>query len=377
MNVLIIPSWYPGKSDSLLGVYHKDYAKALSKYENVNMLFINKYGLSYIFKYLFIKNKVIVNESGYKTYIYKMLDLSKISKKLELIRYRKVLDRAYKDYIKSETIPDIIHAQVTLPAGYGSSCIGKKYNIPVLVTEHSSNYYQYFKGINKEFGDYVINNSHYSTVSNYMKNELNLNKCYVIPNIVDTSVFNKKKYKRGKTLRLICIAGFRNGKNLDDIIKVIDNLVNKKKMDVHLDMVGDGYLMPYLNELVDSLNLRKYISFKGCIKDKNEIAKLLASSDIYLVASDIETFCIPGVEALASGTPVVSSRCKGTSEYVDSKCGEFFNCHDIDDFSDAIIRVSKKLDSYDINYLKSVASKYSSDEVCKKAIKIYKEIIKK
>ena len=135
--------------------------------------------------------------------------------------------------------------------------------------------------------------------------------------------------------------------------------------------------MPYLNELVDSLNLRKYISFKGCIKDKNEIAKLLASSDIYLVASDIETFCIPGVEALASGTPVVSSRCKGTSEYVDSKCGEFFNCHDIDDFSDAIIRVSKKLDSYDINYLKSVASKYSSDEVCKKAIKIYKEIIKK
>ena len=99
MNVLIIPSWYPGKSDSLLGVYHKDYAKALSKYENVNMLFINKYGLSYIFKYLFIKNKVIVNESGYKTYIYKMLDLSKISKKLELIRYRKVLDRAYKDYI--------------------------------------------------------------------------------------------------------------------------------------------------------------------------------------------------------------------------------------------------------------------------------------
>ena len=306
-----------------------------------------------------------------------MLDLSKISKKLELIRYRKVLDRAYKDYIKSETIPDIIHAQVTLPAGYGSSCIGKKYNIPVLVTEHSSNYYQYFKGINKEFGDYVINNSYYSTVSNYMKNELNLNKCYVIPNIVDTSVFNKKKYKRGKTLRLICIAGFRNGKNLDDIIKVIDNLVNKKKMNVHLDMVGDGYLMPYLNELVDSLNLRKYISFKGCIKDKNEIAKLLASSDIYLVASDIETFCIPGVEALASGTPVVSSRCKGTSEYVDSKCGEFFNCHDIDDFSDAIIRVSKKLDSYDINYLKSVASKYSSDEVCKKAIKIYKEIIKK
>ena len=37
MNVLIIPSWYPGKSDSLLGVYHKDYAKALSKYENVNI----------------------------------------------------------------------------------------------------------------------------------------------------------------------------------------------------------------------------------------------------------------------------------------------------------------------------------------------------
>ena len=54
----------------------------------------------------------------------------------------------------------------------GLGTLSKKYNIPVIVTEHSSNYYQYFKGINKEFGDYVINNSYYSTVSNYMKQKM-------------------------------------------------------------------------------------------------------------------------------------------------------------------------------------------------------------
>ena len=189
------------------------------------------------------------------------------------------------------------------------------------------------------------------------------------------NTFNKKRYKRTPTLRLVVVAGFRNGKNLNDVIDAV-NLLVKRGIDVHLDMVGDGYLMPYLKEMVDNYELNKYVTFLGR-KTKEEVAEILSCNDIYIIASDTETFCIPGVEALGSGTPVVSSRCKGTSEYVDSKCGEFFNCHDIDDFSDAIIRVSKKLDSYDINYLKSVASKYSSDEVCKKAIKIYKEIIKK
>ena len=175
MKVLVIPSWYPDENDKLLGIYHKEYATAISNNNiDVDMLYISRIGISKIFKYPFMMKKQIDNEKTYKVYKYKMLDISKISKKLQLKLYAKKLETFYKDYLKLNTKPDIIHSMVTLPSGYACAKLGKKYNIPVLVTEHSSNYYQYFKGINKKFGEYVLKNTTFSTVSNYMKNELNV-----------------------------------------------------------------------------------------------------------------------------------------------------------------------------------------------------------
>ena len=44
MNVLIVPSWYPEGNDELLGIYHKEFASAISDYVNTNMLYIYRIG---------------------------------------------------------------------------------------------------------------------------------------------------------------------------------------------------------------------------------------------------------------------------------------------------------------------------------------------
>ena len=44
--------------------------------------------------------------------------------------------------------------------------------------------------------------------------------------------------------------------------------------------------------------------------------------------------------------------------------------------AEKIIKVSKKLDKYDIKYLKQVANRYSGKEISNKALKIYKEMCK-
>ena len=58
MNVLIVPSWYPEGNDELLGIYHKEFASAISDYVNTNMLYIYRIGLSYVFKYPFMKEHI-------------------------------------------------------------------------------------------------------------------------------------------------------------------------------------------------------------------------------------------------------------------------------------------------------------------------------
>lgn len=376
MKVLVIPSWYPEGNDSLLGIYHKEYTKALSTKIDTDMLYISRYGISDIFKYILSQKLEIDNEATYKVYKLKMLDLSKISYKLQMKLYTKKLEKLYKKYIKHNTIPDILHAEVTIPAGYAVTKLGKKYNIPVIVTEHSSNLLQYFKDNNTEYGKYVLDNARYSTVSNIMKKQLKdyTTNVDIIPNLVDTTVFNKKKTKH-KKISLVTVSAFRIGKGINHIINAMDILVNKKNIDCHLDIVGDGYKKDEYIKLANDLNLDKHITFHGR-KNKDEIAEILSHNDIYVVGSDYESFCIPGVEALASGLPVVSTKCYGPEEYLDNKCGILCNTKDPKDMADKIIEVSKKLNKYDIKYLRSVADRFSYDKVIDKALNIYKDMLK-
>ena len=200
-------------------------------------------------------------------------------------------------------------------------------------------------------------------------------KCDILPNVVETSKFKVKRYKRGNTLNLISVCALRKGKGIETIMGALDILVNKFKIkNVHLNVVGDGYLMNYYKETASELNVDKYISFLGQ-KSKDEVIDLLSKNDILVVGSRYETFCIPGVEALASGMPIVSTKCGGIEEYLDDKCGELCEINNPEDMASKIKNVYNKLDKYDIKYLRSVADRFSYENVCKLAIDIYKKIL--
>ena len=134
--------------------------------------------------------------------------------------------------------------------------------------------------------------------------------------------------------------------------------------------------MNFYKETADELNMSKYITFHGQ-KTNKEIIELLSKNDIFVVGSRYETFCIPGVEALASGIPIVTTKCGGIEEYIDKKCGELCKSRDAIDIADKIEYVYKNLDKYDVNYLRSVSDRYSYKNVCDKAKEIYNILIKK
>jgi len=306
-----------------------------------------------------------------------MLDVSKINYKLQMYLYYKKLEKAYIDYVKTNCKPDILHAEVIIPAGYATAKLGKKYNIPVIVTEHSSGFMKYFEGKDEEYSRYVLENAQMSVVSDFMKEEMKkfTNDSKIIPNLVDTSIFNKRKHKRGKTLKLVCVSAFRIGKCIEDLIKALSILINENNMKVHLDLVGEGYLMDYYKEIASELKVDKHITFHGK-KSREEISSILANNDIFVVSSRRETFCIPGVEALASGLPIVSTACLGPEEYINKKCGEICNINDPVDMALKIMKVYNKLDKYDVKYIRDRANKYSKESVSNIALKVYKEILK-
>lgn len=375
MKVLVIPSWLPFGEDKLMGIYHKDFTEALNEHKNIkaNILFLYRQRLKNPLKYLFNEKEEIIKEKNYNIYINKVLNLKSINYKLNLYYYTKKLEKSYLKYEEIFGKPDIIHAHVTLPAGYASAKLGKKYDIPVLITEHFSKFNSFFEGKNNKYAMYALKNSTYSTVSNYMTEKVGTD-CKVIPNLVDTSEFFSSKNKNN-TLKLVSVSALRPGKYIDVTLKAIKILIDKYNIkDISFDIVGDGELMEEYKKLTTELNLNNYVTFLGRKNIKKDIAKILSNKSILIISSDKETFSIPGIEALASGIPIVSTRCKGPEEYIDDKCGVLCNVNDPEDMAKAIIKCSKT--EYNINYLKSIAKKYDKKVVIENVYKIYKDMLK-
>lgn len=125
---------------------------------------------------------------------------------------------------------------------------------------------------------------------------------------VDTTIFSPDR--RDPRLRaqlglknngpLLIYAGrIDDEKRADLVADAFRQLPNE--LGASLIMVGDGKLRSILMaEFAD-----KDAAFPGFIRDRSELARLLASSDIYVSGMADETFGISIIEAQASGLPVV------------------------------------------------------------------------
>lgn len=373
MKVLVIPTWYPSGEDKLMGNYHKEFTENLNKNNiQADMLYIDRQRLTKPIKYLFMKKKEIEQESNYKVYKYRILNLSPINFDLALKNYTKKLLKAVKEYIKINGKPDILHAQVTIPAGYATYIVGKKLNIKVVITEHGGKIERYFREPINKYTNQLINKVTYSCVSSYMQKEAlkYMDKCYCLPNQVDTSNYqNHGKRKIKKTFNLVSVCALREGKNIDNIFKAIKQINN---INVHLDVIGDGFYEEYYKNKCQELNMNDKVTFLGR-KTKQEINEIFKEEHALIISSELESFAIPGIEALASGMPVISTKCLGPEEYINEKNGILCEVNNIESLKNAIIKLYENYEKYDPEELRKSILKFSNKTVAQTALKIYKE----
>jgi len=105
-------------------------------------------------------------------------------------------------------------------------------------------------------------------------------------------------------------------KNVQIILKAL-KIVKKKFPNVSFTIIGDGPYRKTLEELVDNLELRENVSFKGTVIDELEKNKLIASSQALLLPSYYESFGLVILEAFSQKKPAIVSDLKPLSEIVE------------------------------------------------------------
>ncbi len=168
----------------------------------------------------------------------------------------------------------------------------------------------------------------------------------VVPNIVDLSEFkySKPDSNRKDNFEFLAAASANHGKGFDILIKAYAKFVNVVTISSHLTIMGDGSELSVIKELASELGVADNITFTGSYVRKN-FAERLASSDCFVLPSRSETFGIVYIEALATGTPVIATKCGGPEDFVNDSNGMLVPVDDVDALADAMKQMVDSLEN--------------------------------
>ena len=130
---------------------------------------------------------------------------------------------------------------------------------------------------------------------------------------IDHDKWRKKEGFTPTDVLFVCVARLRPQKNPALLLKAF---AKRPALDprAHLLFVGHGELRRDLERQVDTLGLRKKIHFLGV---RSDIPEILNAADVFTLSSDWEGNPLSVMEAMAAGTPVISTAVGGVPEVVE------------------------------------------------------------
>lgn len=110
----------------------------------------------------------------------------------------------------------------------------------------------------------------------------------------------------------------------------------KQRNDVYLVIAGDGGLRPDLEALIRERGIGNRVVLLG---ERKDVHRFYSISDIFLLTSIHEGFCIAAMEGLAFGLPLISTRVAGVSEYLQDGENGFFVDAEPSDIAEKLLAV--------------------------------------
>jgi len=327
MNVLFLPSHFPSKREPHRATYVYEYARSLALEHNVTIVYPQQLGTPGVGDEPFSEEALLEPRIRLVNYTYSQLPKSWVLSYLSA--YRKVWRR-----IRREWKIDVIYAHIVMPAGVAAVLLGKALRIPVMLTEHWGPVSQWFKvpsqpwSLQRATLKYTYGQVDYLTaVSSSLAEEIS--EAFGAPAHgkldypLDCDLFYPELHQPQdvSALHALCVTRGHSWdwrKGVPDLLAAWALVAQRTSGKVYLDIVGEE--VEKLAPQVAALGISETCLLHPW-RPAAELAPLMRRAALLIIPSRYETFGRSGMEALASGVPVVATRCGGPNEYVEEGTG--------------------------------------------------------
>jgi glycosyltransferase involved in cell wall biosynthesis len=365
MNLFLIPSWYPSETQPLGGIFTQEQAEAIAELCPDITVIVSTWGHCdaeiplrqprQLFKVLLWRFRQQGNRITQRNKIWEVFNPAlSWSQRLpfggshRLIKANRFnLHLAQKRFGKI----DLIHAHVSYPAGYIASLLAQEFGIPYVLTEHMSPFpFPSLMRNDRPIPEITRAFEHAAAVIAVSPSlakrieSFGYRQPKVIPNVVDERRFTIGEPRPGKFV-FFTLCGLTDQKGIDHLLEAIA-LWNPPADRFEFRIGGDGPMCIVYQSLAKRLGVADRVRWLGAVR-REDAPRLFRECHSYVMPSRHETFGMVFAEAIASGKPVIATRCGGPEFIINKSNGILVEIGDIKGLAAAMRQMADNWSTYD------------------------------
>jgi glycosyltransferase involved in cell wall biosynthesis len=374
-QVVFVTPWYPHPAHPASGVFIREHAIAASLFDDVAVVHLAGREEQGAFR---IDVEELPDEplptvrawyrDGRRGGVIRQI--GSIHKALSYLRAKRGIDA------------DVIHAH-TASAVFPAAAYTRALGIPLVITEHWSIYLDEdpasLPSVARTLTRWGLHQARVilpvgSALERAMRRVAPRGRYVVIPNVVDTDLFHPgDSLPRTSEPRLLAV-GLLSPEKCYDVLLASIRLLVDEGLSLQLEIAGYGSEKAKITSLISQLELDNHVTLLGFLS-KAALAERMRSADLFVHASAFETFGVSVAEAMASGLPVVCTRCGGPEDYVTPAVGCLVPPRDVPALAMGIREMLAHLDDFDRHVISSIArSRFSTVAVGRQLHSVYGQL---
>lgn len=371
-HILFLSSWYPSRLSPYAGDFVQRHAIAASKINQISVLHAKKDSS--------LKDRFKIEENA--TDNVKEVIVYYRNSRIKPINYLYRLVALNKGYQKIKHI-DLIHLNVTYPAGLFALYLKLTQRIPYVITEHWTGFREeYFQKINFIERFIIVkilkNASKILPVSqdlaNSMKKHAEKVPFEVIPNVVFTEYFYPYKKEPNSIIKFLHLSSLKlEHKNIPGILNVVKRLAEENlKFEFHLGGTGNPQFIEDFkleNQLSDIIFTFGELGYK-------EVPPKMNQFNCFVLFSNYENQPCVQTESFACGLPFIGTDVGGIKEYFPKNFGYLIEKGNETELYDAMkaVILGKDFESKDKMH-EYAKENFSPEVIAKRFDQVYTKIL--